>query len=184
MELLGRITLTRCWVAWLYPFRFRAPHNRKRASITRKSPTLVGILLETGAIFIASLSGMGTHEPSTGWRIAGMLIFAAPSIALAWSAVRHLGKQFRVNAGLYEDHELVRTGAYSIVRHPIYAALLGMLLATIALATPWQSALVSLVLFIAGTEIRVHVEDRLLASRFPEACEYRRSVPAYLPFVR
>jgi protein-S-isoprenylcysteine O-methyltransferase Ste14 len=185
MELLGRITLTLCWVVWLYPFLFRAPHNQKRASITRKGSTLVGILLETGAIFIASLAGIGTREPSTWWRIAGMLIFAVPSIALAWSAVKHLGKQFRVNAGLYDDHELVRTGAYSIVRHPIYAALLGMLLATIALATPWQSAFVSLVLFIAGTEIRVHVEDRLLASRFPEAFEqYRRSVPAYLPMVR
>src|SRR5215471_5621571 len=158
MELLGRITLTLCWVVWLYPFLFRAPHNQKRASITRKGPTLVGLLLETGAILIASLAGLGTHEPSTWWRHAGMLIFAVPSIALAWSAVKHLGKQLRVNAGLYEDHELVRTGAYSIVRHPIYAALFGMLLATLAVGAPWQWAAVAVVLFIAGTEIRVHTE--------------------------
>jgi protein-S-isoprenylcysteine O-methyltransferase Ste14 len=185
MELLGRITLTLCWVAWLYPFLFRAPHNQKRPSVTRKGATLVGLLLESAAICIASTAGLSSHEPSAWWRVAGMLIFAVPSIALAWSAVKNLGKQFRVNAGLYEDHELVRTGAYSIVRHPIYAALLGMLLATIALATPWQWAAVSLVLFISGTEIRVHVEDGLLASRFPEAFEeYRRRVPAYLPFLR
>jgi protein-S-isoprenylcysteine O-methyltransferase Ste14 len=44
---------------------------------------------------------------------------------------------------------------------------------------------VSLALFLAGTEIRVRTEDRLLASRFPDAFrDYRRKVPAYLPFLR
>ena len=185
MELLARIILAVCWFAWLYPFLFRAPHNQRRASITRKGPTMAGLLLETSAIVIACAAGLAPHEPPPWWRMLGMLIFAAPSVALAWSAVKHLGKQFRVNAGLYEDHELVRTGAYSVVRHPIYAGLLGMLLASISLLTPWQLALASLVLFIAGTEIRVHVEDALLASRFPESfAEYRRKVSAYIPFVR
>jgi len=71
------------------------------------------------------------------------------------------------------------------VRHPIYASLLAALLCTLLLLTPWQWCLVSLALFVAGTEIRVRTEDRLLASRFPEAFrEYRRKVPAYLPFLR
>ena len=40
-------------------------------------------------------------------------------------------------------------------------------------------------IFIVGTEIRVRTEDRLLASRFgPAFDEYRRKVPAYLPWVR
>jgi len=39
--------------------------------------------------------------------------------------------------------------------------------------------------FLAGTEIRVRTEDALLASRFPQEFEaYRRSVRAYIPFVR
>jgi protein-S-isoprenylcysteine O-methyltransferase Ste14 len=51
--------------------------------------------------------------------------------------------------------------------------------------TPWRWAAVSLVLFVVGTEIRVRAEDKLLASRFgPEFAEYRRKVPAYVPFVR
>jgi protein-S-isoprenylcysteine O-methyltransferase Ste14 len=185
MELLARITVGLCWILWLYPFAFRAPHNQQRPSVTRKGATFAGLLLETGAIFIAVATGALPHDPPAWWRIALILVFSAPSIALAFSAVRHLGKQFRVNAGLYQDHELVRTGAYSVVRHPIYAGLLGMLLATISISTPWPWALLSLALFIAGTEIRVHVEDGLLASRFPEAfADYRKKVPAYLPFVR
>jgi protein-S-isoprenylcysteine O-methyltransferase Ste14 len=43
----------------------------------------------------------------------------------------------------------------------------------------------SIVLFVAGTEIRVYTEDGLLASRFGERfLAYRKRVPAYLPFVR
>ena len=43
----------------------------------------------------------------------------------------------------------------------------------------------ALALFVAGTEIRVHTEDGLLASRFGERFfEYRKRVQAYIPFVR
>jgi protein-S-isoprenylcysteine O-methyltransferase Ste14 len=99
--------------------------------------------------------------------------------------VRHLGRQFRVNAGLYEDHELVTTGPYKLVRHPIYTSLLAILGSTLFLLAEWQWAVLALALFIAGTEIRVYTEDRLLASRFGERFTgYRRSVRAYIPFVR
>jgi protein-S-isoprenylcysteine O-methyltransferase Ste14 len=104
---------------------------------------------------------------------------------MGWTAVTHLGRQFRVQAGLYHDHALVRSGPYRIVRHPIYASLLGMLLCTILLMTDWRWAIVSLALYVAGTEIRVRTEDGLLASRFgDEFRTYQRSVPAYIPFVR
>jgi protein-S-isoprenylcysteine O-methyltransferase Ste14 len=104
---------------------------------------------------------------------------------LAWTSVTHLGRQFRIRAGLYVDHELVCTGPYGVVRHPIYASILAVLLSTLLLLTPWQWMAVSLALFVAGTEIRVHVEDGLLASRFgKEFDEYRRQVRAYVPFVR
>ncbi|HTP33864.1 MAG TPA: isoprenylcysteine carboxylmethyltransferase family protein [Candidatus Acidoferrales bacterium] len=185
MELLARLLLGACWIAWMFPFLFRAPHRQKRPSVTRKSATLAGLLMESAAIFLAGGVAWRPHHPPEWWRIAGILIFSVPSIALAWSAVKNLGKQFRVNAGLYEDHELVKTGAYSIIRHPIYGSLLGMLVATILVSTPLLWALASMALFIAGTEIRVRTEDRLLASRFGrDFDDYRRQVPAYIPFLR
>ena len=72
-----------------------------------------------------------------------------------------------------------------MVRHPIYASLLAILLGTLLVLTPWPWILVSLALFLAGTEIRVRAEDGLLASRFGEEFHrYRSRFPAYLPFVR
>ena len=51
--------------------------------------------------------------------------------------------------------------------------------------TPWPLFLLSTVVLIAGTEIRVRIEDKLLASRFGERFrQYQQSVPAYIPFTR
>jgi protein-S-isoprenylcysteine O-methyltransferase Ste14 len=113
------------------------------------------------------------------------MVLAPIATVFGWLAVRHLGKQLRILAGLYADHELIRTGPYAIVRHPVYASLFLMMLATGLLFARWPLLLLSIVLYIAGTEIRIHAEEGLLRERFGEEFEeYRRQVPAYLPFLR
>ena len=185
MWALAAVELLVLWIAWLYPFIFRAPHGQQRESITVPGPTRIGLLMETTAIFLAFLFHVPLDSPPGMLQMAGTLVLGAVSSAFGWYSVIHLGKQFRVQAGLYADHELVRTGPYSIVRHPIYASFLGMLLCTILLVTRWQWGLACILLFIAGTEIRVHSEEKLLAGRFgPQFEEYRKQVPAYIPFVR
>jgi protein-S-isoprenylcysteine O-methyltransferase Ste14 len=180
---LPHIELLVFWLAWAYPFAFRAPHVQKRESITVIGPTRVGLLLECTAIALAFIFRL-PHLPGPG-RVAASTVCGLLAAGLAWTSVTHLGRQFRVHAGLYHDHALVKTGPYSVVRHPIYASLLAVLLCTLLVLTPWQWIAISLALFLAGTEIRVRSEDRLLASRFADDFErYRKAVPAYLPFVR
>ena len=181
----GCVVLGVSWVAWAYPFAFRVPHIQKRPSITAIGPTRAGLFLECLAIFIAFACRLPADSPPAWWRIVCSAVCGLLAAVLAWTAPRHLGRQFRVNAGLYEDHELVTSGPYAIVRHPIYTSLLAMLLSTIFVLTPWQWAVFSLALFVAGTEIRVYAEDRLLASRFGDRFfDYKTRVRAYLPFVR
>ena len=185
MLLVGWVILMVSWFAWGYPFIFRAPHNQKRPSITAVGATRAGLLLECLAIFIAFFCRLPEGPPPEWWRIAGFVVCVPVAIVLMFTSVRHLGRQFRINAGLYEDHQLVTGGPYGIVRHPIYSSLGTMLVSTLFLFTRWQWVVPALALYIAGTEIRVYTEDRLLASRFGERfLEYKRRVPAYLPFVR
>lgn len=182
---LCHIALGVVWAVWFYPFLFRAPLRQKRANITVVAPTRIGLLCETSAILFALLMHQPIGDPVSRVRFGAAMILAVVAILMAFSSVKHLGRQFRLHAGLYHDHELVRTGVYAVVRHPIYAALLAMLLATILIVTPWKWAAVSLLIFVIGTEIRVRTEDKLLASRFgPEFREYQSRVPAYIPFVR
>ncbi|HEX4036837.1 MAG TPA: isoprenylcysteine carboxylmethyltransferase family protein [Acidobacteriaceae bacterium] len=123
-------------------------------------------------------------EKSAAALIVSMAI-GPPSVALAWAATRELGKQWRYEAALTEDHELIQTGPYRSIRHPIYTSMFGMLMATAAALTWWPMWVASAVVFLIGTEIRVRAEDRLLAERFGQKFElYRDQVPAYIPFVR
>ena len=185
MRLLSWLELLLWWSIWAYPFIFRAPHKQKRKSITVPTPTRIGLLLECLAILLAFVFRMPPNHSPGVLRIAASMTCGPIAALLAWTSVPHLGRQFRVHAGLYHDHALVRTGPYAIVRHPIYASLLAMLLCTLLLLTPWPWIAVSLALFICGTEIRVYSEEALLASRFAKQFEaYRKAVPAYIPFVR
>lgn len=179
------IELLALWVVWFYPFILRAPHRQKRASVTAMGPTRLGLALEFAAIALAFNIRLPDSAPAGLPRIVAALVCGVLGVVLGWSAVTHLGRQFRISAGLYEDHRLVRSGPYAVVRHPIYASLLAMLLCTLLFVTPWPWVPVSLALFVVGTEIRVRTEDRLLESRFGDDFrDYRRRVSAYIPFVR
>ena len=173
------------WVVWWYPFLFRAPHWQKRPSITVAGPTRIGLILETLAIVLAAAFQPGGVQWLSPLRLAGCGLCGVIGIVTGWTAVLHLGRQFRIHAGLYEDHELVRSGPYAVVRHPIYASLLAMLLCTMFVRTPWSWWPLPLLLFIIGTEIRVRSEDGLLRGRFGANFEeYRRSTAAYVPLLR
>jgi protein-S-isoprenylcysteine O-methyltransferase Ste14 len=185
MRFAACVEILVCWVAWWYPFLFRAPHFQRRPSITAAVPSRIGLALETAALILAAVFHVPYDAPINPLQAIAAMIPGPLAILLGWTAVVHLGRQFRVQAGLYEDHQLVCTGPYSLVRHPIYGSMLAMLVAMLLAMTKPLWIPVCLALYIAGTEIRVYTEDRLLASRFPEQfAEYRRKVPAYVPFVR
>lgn len=91
----------------------------------------------------------------------------------------------RLDAALGADHELVRRGPYRFLRHPIYASMLCVEMGTGFMISPGLLFAGAILVFLAGTEIRVRIEDRLLASRFGEEfLRYQGAVRAYVPFVR
>lgn len=174
-----------CWIVWWYPFLFRAPHFQRRPSITAAIPSRIGLALETAALIMAAVFHVPYDAPISAWQAIAAMIPGPLAILMGWTAVTHLGRQFRIQAGLYEDHQLVRTGPYSIVRHPIYCSMLAMLVAMLLAMTQPSWIGICLAMYVAGTEVRVWTEDHLLALRFPEQfAAYRKKVPAYLPFVR
>ena len=113
---------------------------------------------------------------------AGVLILMGGAIGLFASSSRELGRNWSLVARMRSDHELIRTGPYARVRHPIY---LGMLLFLLALAVAlghWVQLLLALPVFFIGTAIRTRLEDGLLEQSFGDSFrDYRRSTPALIP---
>jgi protein-S-isoprenylcysteine O-methyltransferase Ste14 len=124
-----------------------------------------------------------------GMGVGGMTALAFATVTLAFGsamlgllAVRELGKQWSLTARVLATHELVQTGPFAQVRHPIYSALLGLLLATgLALSTALLTA-AAVVIYLAGTYWRALREEALLRAHFGAAYDdYARRVPRLLP---
>ncbi len=173
-------TLVLGWLIWLTPF-FRARQTEKPAKqVDRRARW--GILLVAVAYTVLWQGRFWERSPRP-WQVMFSIVFFVLASLLSWTGARALGRQWRIDAGLSDDHELITSGPYRFVRHPIYTSMLGVLLGTGSLVTPWWLFLPALLLFIIGTEIRVRIEDRLLASQFGERfAEYQKRVPAYIPF--
>ena len=62
---------------------------------------------------------------------------------IAYQAVRVLGRHWSLEARLLPGHRLVREGPYAWVRHPIYAAMLGLFVGTGLSLTPLPVLLVA-----------------------------------------
>lgn len=55
--------------------------------------------------------------------LVGTFLIVAGSL-IRWSCYRHLGKLFTFEVAVQEEHHLVTSGPYSVVRHPSYSGML------------------------------------------------------------
>jgi protein-S-isoprenylcysteine O-methyltransferase Ste14 len=178
------IVLLAGWVVWVASFvRARKLKTTEPAKIVDRRARW-GIAL-AGIGYGLLMQGRWWERDLTLWRLPFAVVFLALACVLAWTGTRALGRHWRIDAGLSADHELIMSGPYRMVRHPIYASMLFMFLGMGTLMTPPLLFAIATVFFLVGTEIRVHVEESLLASRFGDTfVDYKRRVPAYIPFVR
>jgi protein-S-isoprenylcysteine O-methyltransferase Ste14 len=185
LQMAAWVELGVCWIAWCVAFvrpRNSARGAKKNVSAPVSRWGVILVMLGYACIW-AFVRPVG-FEKSAASLIASMVL-GPPSVVLVWMAARHLDKQWRFEAALSEDHKLITTGPYRWLRNPIYASMLGMLLATGFAKTWWPMLIAGVIFFVIGTEIRVRAEEKLLAARFGEEFTmYKSTTPAYFPFIR
>lgn len=116
---------------------------------------------------------------------AVVLVLMVISVVLSLLAVRELGRQWAVQARTVEQHELITTGPFALLKHPLYVGFCGLFLATGLALTDWRALGFACLAFGGGMVIRIRAEDELLAATFGSAFEdYRRRVPAVIPSIR
>jgi protein-S-isoprenylcysteine O-methyltransferase Ste14 len=168
-------------VVWFCPFVPAHTKTGPAKVVNRRSRW--GVLLQFAA-FTLLWQGHFWLRPLPAWRTLLCIALFAVAAALSWTSSHALRGQLRVVAGLGDDHKLIRSGPYGLVRHPIYTSMLVVICATAVIIAPWPLFLGSLILFVVGTEIRVRTEEKLLASQFGDDFQdYKRTVPAYFPFL-
>jgi len=176
--------LDAAWAAFFGTFywshrQVRAAGVRPETRVRRDRSSDNGMALQFVAVTIAGLWSGAFREQMV---LPGICV-AVASIWLVRSALRHLGRQWRLQAVITEDHDLITTGPYRVVRHPVYTAFFGMLVATILMRGHPVARLLAVVVFVAGTHIRIRAEERLLLAAFGDKfLAYSEATPwAYLP---
>lgn len=158
----------------------------------RRHPVLTyammfGTLLGTAALAIVfrRYTFAGRVDVPLAVEILGGALMAAATI-LGTVADRQIGFRVRSFTPFFEEHgriELRTTGAYAVVRHPIYASGWGFALG-VALLTGYPSALIGALVFLLGATWFTRQEEQRLVALLddPAAYErYRAGVPALFP---
>lgn len=102
-------------------------------------------------------------------------------IALAIWARVHLGRNWSSYPTLKENHELVTSGPYALIRHPIYTGVILAAIGTTLVSWPWTIVLVSISIMFVW---RVNVEEKLMMRQFPsEYPAYKKRTWALIPWM-
>ncbi len=190
INILSLLAIGACWAVFGSALIYRRSGSTTDTR-SREPLSWLGLVLQ---LISFPLSWAGWRSPLFSPVIEGQYVvnimlqlmaiaLAAFSAWMAWSAIRELGKQWSLQARVLEDHKLITTGIYGTVRHPIYTAMLGMLIATGIVISHRLALGVGIVIFLAGTKIRMRLEERLLEKAFGERFrEWTKAVPALIPF--
>jgi protein-S-isoprenylcysteine O-methyltransferase Ste14 len=119
--------------------------------------------------------------PDSGMVVWLGVAVAGAGIALAIWARHHLGQNWSDKVVLKVDHQLIRSGPYRYLRHPIYTGVLFGVGGTALAIGEWRGMLA---LLLVGTSylIKAKREERILAASFGEAfAEYKRTTGFFLP---
>jgi len=111
------------------------------------------------------------------------LVFQASATLLAIWARRHLGSNWSAAVTAKVDHQLIRSGPYRRLRHPIYTAVFGVHIGIAIASGEWHAAAGVLVLVVAYAR-KIRLEERNLREVFgAEYDAYRRDSWALVPWL-
>jgi len=118
--------------------------------------------------------------------VLGLTIYIVGMSFMLW-ARRTLGKNWGLStslqAKLRDDHELVRSGPYAFVRHPMYFGAWAFMFGLLLLYPKWVM-LIFTVSMLASLSMRARREEIALAERFGDVwAKYKKRTKFIIPFI-
>jgi len=192
MPLAFPVSLLQFWVFFglslvFFAFLIRARLRRTRETGGKQdNRSLRGIILQSVGIGLAGIGGARpTLPPCSAASLIGtalVILLMSSAITLFAASSSALGRNWSIVARTRSDHELVRSGPYAYVRHPIYLGLLCFLLGLAAALGHWLQLVFAVPIYLVGTLIRTRIEETLLEQSFGDSFrDYRRTTPALIP---
>jgi protein-S-isoprenylcysteine O-methyltransferase Ste14 len=177
------------WVIWLLTWILAAGWSARTAShhdLGAESPSRVLTL----AAIVMLMTSYWPLQWGMLWTIPTLLAWAMFALVVtgflfAWAARLHLGPLWSSTSAPTEDHRIVETGPYRIVRQPVYAGLLLSVIAT-AVERGRVEAVAGALVLIAAVSLRAKLEERFLRRDLGDDAytSYRKRVPMLIPLAK
>ncbi len=164
------------WLYWLI-----VAATAKSGSRNQRSRPAAGLIIVVFLVLRVVRGGDSLEIHNLAVQIVGLALFVAGLGLAVWARI-YLGRNWGMPMTEKDDPELVTSGPYRFVRHPIYSGILLAILGS-ALATSlyWLIALVALGVYFVYS---ARVEERLMTSSFPSAYRsYMAHTKMLIPFV-
>jgi protein-S-isoprenylcysteine O-methyltransferase Ste14 len=178
VELVFAVGWTAFWLYWIL-----AAFSMKRGRIPWSRELRIRVVIVAVVIVAIRLGAFRGHPYNSElWRGGvGLALFAAGLGFAIWARV-NIGRNWGTPMTEKEEPELVTSGPYRLVRHPIYSGILVAGVGTaVALSWYWLTAVALAGIYFVYSAT---VEERYLAQKFPINYEiYKRSTKMLVPFV-
>jgi protein-S-isoprenylcysteine O-methyltransferase Ste14 len=176
-------------IAWIGLGSAMLASRRSRASegagARRNVASIFGIVLQgigIGAAWYGPIHVPRSITQQTWIEGAPAALLALSGLGLFVWAAAAMGANWSLVARTRSDHELVQSGPFALVRHPIYLALLLLTIAVAMAAGHAWNLIVAVPLYVIGTLSRIGIEERLLKEAFgPRYEDYARRVKRFVP---
>jgi protein-S-isoprenylcysteine O-methyltransferase Ste14 len=178
------------WLAWALYWLVSALSNKttvRREPLGSRLAYVLPLLIGAWLILWRQLPWEWLNERLWPRSLAaywiGVALLAAGLGFSVWARV-YLGRNWSGSVTVKADHELIRTGPYAYVRHPIYTGLIAALLGT-AIASGTLRAALGLLIVVASFLYKLRLEEAFMRETFPDQYPgYAASVPRLIPFTK
>ena len=177
------------WIAFLIYWQIKAVNTKTTRRLEPvASRILRAVILLTAIVLLATtrIPMLWLYLqlwPAGLWSFwLGAAVMVAGLLFAVWARV-HLGRNWSSSVTIKQGHELITTGPYAVVRHPIYTGILAGFLGMAIAISQVRGFIVFLLIFVAFW-IKFRMEEQWMRSQFGEAyATYARQTAALVPYL-
>jgi protein-S-isoprenylcysteine O-methyltransferase Ste14 len=187
MEFVYAVLIPALWITWCvywYIAAYNVKSTTREESFASRAGHIVPLVIAGYLLWARRLPdnflGQTIFPRSAVLFFTGAAIVAAGLLFAIW-ARRYLGRNWSGTVTLKQDHELIRTGPYRYVRHPIYTGLLIAFVGSALARDEWRGVLAVAIAYLALWR-KLLLEERWMIETFGDAYRrFREEVPALIP---
>jgi protein-S-isoprenylcysteine O-methyltransferase Ste14 len=132
------------------------------------------------SFIIASAKTGRIYHWNTFFLIGSVLVLTGLIIRV--TSIIRLKQQFTYTVTKIENHELIETGLYKIIRHPGYLGQLIIFLGTSVCLSNWLSILLMIIPVLSGYLNRINVEEKFMVQQMGQRyLDYRKRTKRLIP---